>query len=49
VHDEVIVEAPSSEKSTVEEIVLDIMRSAATLTVPLEVNFSWGTSWAEAK
>jgi DNA polymerase-1 len=49
VHDEVIVEAPSSEKSTVEEIVLDIMRSAATLNVPLEVNFSWGTSWAEAK
>jgi DNA polymerase-1 len=49
VHDEVIVESPTSEKSKVEEIVLANMRSAATLNVPLEVNFSWGSSWAEAK
>lgn len=49
VHDEVIVEAPTNEKSAVEDIVLTIMRSAATLNVPLEVNFSWGPSWAEAK
>jgi len=49
VHDEVIVEAPTNEKSEVEDIVLTIMRSAATLNVPLEVNFSWGPSWAEAK
>jgi len=49
VHDEVIVESPVKEKSAVERIVLDIMKSAATLNVPLEVNFSWGRSWAEAK
>ncbi|MFM8871603.1 MAG: DNA polymerase I, partial [Actinomycetota bacterium] len=49
VHDEVIIEAPTNEKSEVEDLVLTIMRSAATLNVPLEVNFSWGHSWAEAK
>jgi len=49
VHDEVLVEAPVNERDTVEKIVLDIMRSAAELRVPLEVNAAWGTTWAEAK
>ena len=49
VHDEVLVEAPFNERDTVEKIVLDIMRSAAELRVPLEVNAAWGTTWAEAK
>lgn len=49
VHDEVLVEAPMNEHDDVEKIVLDIMRSAAELRVPLEVNAAWGTTWAEAK
>ena len=49
VHDEVIVESPVKEKAVVEKLVLDIMRSAAELAVPLEVNAAWGRTWAEAK
>ena len=49
VHDEVIVEAPDSEREAVERIVLDTMRGAAELRVPLEVNSAWGSTWASAK
>ena len=49
VHDEVLVEVPESERETVGPIVIDIMRGAAELDVPLEVNVSWGASWASAK
>jgi DNA polymerase-1 len=49
VHDEVLVESPTAEKKSVEEIVLGVMRGAATLAVPLEVNAAWGVTWAEAK
>jgi DNA polymerase-1 len=49
VHDEVLVEVPESERETVGPIVIDIMRNAAELDVPLEVNVAWGPSWASAK
>lgn len=49
VHDEVLVEAVMEEKPAVEKLVLDAMKSAATLVVPLEVNAAWGDSWASAK
>ncbi|HEY1824554.1 MAG TPA: DNA polymerase I [Acidimicrobiales bacterium] len=49
VHDEVVVEAPASEKERVGEIVLDALTNAATLSVPLEVSLKWGENWAEAK
>ena len=49
VHDEVIVEAPKAERDAVNTLVLDIMRHATDLIVPLEVNSAWGTTWAEAK
>ncbi|HEY0518917.1 MAG TPA: DNA polymerase I, partial [Ilumatobacteraceae bacterium] len=49
VHDEVLVEVPEGEVDTVGPIVIDIMRNAARLDVPLEVNVSWGPSWASAK
>ena len=49
VHDEVIVEAPVKEKQQTEDIVLGIMRGAADLSVPLEVNSAWGATWAAAK
>jgi DNA polymerase-1 len=49
VHDEVLVEVPEVERKTVGPMVIDIMRNAAELDVPLEVNVSWGSSWAAAK
>lgn len=49
VHDEVIVEVPLGEMDVVGPLVLDAMRAAADLKVPLEVNAAWGESWAEAK
>ena len=49
VHDEVIVEAPATERATVEPLVIDTMRGAATLDVPLEVHAAWGPTWAGAK
>jgi len=49
VHDEIIVEAPDAEHVRVEALVLDAMHGAAQLDVPLEVNLSWGDTWADAK
>lgn len=49
VHDEVIVEVPDGEHDAVGELVVELMRGAAELDVPLEVNVAWGSSWADAK
>jgi DNA polymerase-1 len=49
VHDEVIVEVPDDEHDVVGELVVGLMRDAADLDVPLEVNVSWGETWASAK
>ncbi len=49
VHDEMILEVPSDEEGAAAEAVLDAMRGAAELSVPLEVNLSWGDTWAGAK
>jgi DNA polymerase I len=49
VHDEIIVEVPDEEREAVAPLALDIMRGAASLDVPLEVNVAWGTTWAAAK
>jgi DNA polymerase-1 len=49
VHDEVIVEVPEHERDTVGPMVVDLMRHAAELDVPLEVNVAWGDTWASAK
>ena len=49
VHDEIIVEVPDAEKDQVAALVLPIMRAAASLSVPLEVNVAWGSTWAAAK
>ncbi len=49
VHDEVIVEVPEHERDTVGPLVVELMRHAAELDVPLEVNVAWGTTWASAK
>jgi DNA polymerase-1 len=49
VHDEVIVEVPDAEREVVGDLVVGLMRDAAALDVPLEVNVSWGDTWAAAK
>ncbi len=49
VHDEVIVEVEPAEEQAVAALTLEAMRGAADLSVPLEVNLSWGDSWADAK
>jgi DNA polymerase-1 len=49
VHDEVIVEVPPDEHDRAAELTLDAMAGAADLRVPLEVNLSFGATWADAK
>ncbi|MCB0971241.1 MAG: DNA polymerase I [Acidimicrobiales bacterium] len=49
VHDEVIVEVPPADTDEVGELTRDVMARAAELRVPLEVNLSFGATWAEAK
>ena len=49
VHDEVLVEVPEAEMDRVGPLVIDLMRGAAELDVPLEVNVAWGRTWADAK
>ena len=48
-HDEVILEVPPAEEDTAAGLTVDAMRDACDLSVPLEVNLTWGTSWADAK
>jgi DNA polymerase-1 len=49
VHDEVLLEVPPAEREAAEQATRWAMTGAAELSVPLEVNLSWGDSWADAK
>lgn len=49
VHDEVLVEVTPDEKESIGNLVIELMHDAAELDVPLEVNVSWGDTWAAAK
>ncbi len=49
VHDEVLLEVPEDERDETGPYVVDLMRHAADLDVPLEVNSAWGSTWADAK
>jgi DNA polymerase-1 len=49
VHDEVIVAVPEEEHDEIGALVVELMRGAADLDVPLEVNVAWGRTWAAAK
>lgn len=49
VHDEVLVEVTPDEKESIGSLVIELMHDAAELDVPLEVNVSWGQTWAAAK
>ena len=49
VHDEVILEVPPDEHDLAATLVPEIMADAFRLDVPLEVNLSFGPTWAAAK
>lgn len=49
VHDELILEVPPTDREATQALVVTEMSNAAALSVPLEVNVGWGSSWAEAK
>lgn len=49
VHDELIFEAPKEEIEKLKEIVPDVMEHAVELKVPLKVDFSYGSTWFDAK
>jgi DNA polymerase-1 len=49
VHDEVLLEVPPDERVPAEEVVRHAMSGAFELRVPLEVNLTFGSSWAAAK
>jgi DNA polymerase-1 len=49
VHDEVVVEAPLDEREMVERTITESLKSAAELSVPLEISLNWGDNWAAAK
>ncbi len=49
VHDEVILEVPDDEAEEMTGLVMEDMKGAFELRVPLEVNLSFGDTWADAK
>lgn len=49
VHDEVILDVEPGEHDDIAELTLEVMRGAADLRVPLEVNLAFGQTWADAK
>jgi len=49
VHDEVLLDVPPAEHDAATDVVVEAMRGAAELNVPLEVNLAFGPSWADAK
>ena len=49
VHDELVLEAPTSDATAVLRTTVDVMSNAIPLTVPLKVDASVGASWLEGK
>lgn len=49
VHDELVLEAPLSEKDRAAEILKQEMENAVSLSVPLSVDVNMGSNWLEAK
>ncbi|MBA2173362.1 DNA polymerase I [Halobacillus locisalis] len=49
VHDELILEAPEEEVEKLKEVVASVMEHTLELNVPLEVDYSYGPTWYDAK
>ena len=45
----VVVEGRDCRTTRVEEVMIDALTNAASLSVPLEVTLHWGENWAAAK
>ncbi|WP_202863018.1 DNA polymerase I [Ornithinimicrobium murale] len=48
VHDELVLEVPTAEKTVVEDLVRREMGAAVELDVPLDVSLGWGRTWHDA-
>ena len=48
VHDELVLEAPPPEIDTVAPLLVEEMKKAADLAIPLEVELGQGDTWAAA-
>lgn len=49
IHDELILETPPEELEVVCDLLRECMQNACSLSVPLNVDISWGHTWAETK
>ncbi|WP_181349803.1 DNA polymerase I [Thalassobacillus sp. CUG 92003] len=49
VHDELILEAPEDEIDQLKTMVQSVMEGTISLDVPLEVDYSYGSTWFDAK
>ncbi|QFT90148.1 DNA polymerase I [Bacillus sp. THAF10] len=49
VHDELVFEAPQEEVEKLKKIVPEVMEQAVELKVPLKVDYSYGSTWYDAK
>ncbi|WP_182201060.1 DNA polymerase I [Paraliobacillus salinarum] len=49
VHDELILEAPEDEIETLKQLVPKVMEETVSLSVPLKVDYAYGTTWFDAK
>ncbi|MEZ5343413.1 MAG: DNA polymerase [Acidimicrobiales bacterium] len=49
VHDEVLLDVPTDEEAVAEAAVREELMGAFDMSVPLEVNLSFGATWADAK
>ena len=48
IHDELLFECPKIEVERLAFMVVEEMEGAATLSVPLKVDWNYGSSWYEA-
>ena len=48
IHDELIFEVPKYEIENISKLVKFEMENAVQLSIPLKVDFNWGTSWYDA-
>ncbi|MBO7630190.1 MAG: DNA polymerase I, partial [Bacteroidales bacterium] len=48
IHDELVFEVPADEIETMKQLVPEIMNAAMTMSVPLETEVNYGSSWYDA-
>ena len=49
IHDELLLEVPAGEVETVRRLLVEEMKGAMTLAIPLEVTVHEGATWAECE